>query len=80
VAASPAPGPADGIGDAGVGVLDEDLRLATLAALQSPRERCRAFALSSGWQASARQFLDNIDRAQALFGRSEKTEHQLAPG
>lgn len=80
VAAYPVTGPADVICDAGVGVLDEDLRLATLAALQIPRERCRAFALSYGWQASARQFLDNIDRAQALFGRSEKTEHQLAPG
>ena len=80
VAAYPVTGPADVIGDAGVGVLDEDLRLATLAALQIPRERCRAFALSHGWQVSARQFLDNIDRAQALFSRSEKTERQLAPG
>jgi len=80
VAAYPVTGPADVIGDAGVGVLDEDLRHATLAALQIPRERCRAFALSYGWQASARQFLDNIGKAQAFFGRSEKPEHQLAPG
>jgi glycosyltransferase involved in cell wall biosynthesis len=66
VAAYPVTGPADVIGQAGVGVLDEDLRAATLAALQIPGERCRAFALSHGWRASARQFLDNIDRAQAL--------------
>jgi glycosyltransferase involved in cell wall biosynthesis len=80
VAAYPVAGPADVIGEAGVGVLDGDLRIATLAALQIPREQCRAFALSHGWQASARQFLDNISRAQAFFGLSAKTERQLAPG
>jgi glycosyltransferase involved in cell wall biosynthesis len=80
VAAYPVAGPADVIGEAGVGVLDGDLRIATLAALQIPREQCRAFALSHGWQASARQFLDNIGRAQAFFGLSGKTERQLAPG
>lgn len=80
VAAYPVTGPTDVIGEAGVGVLDEDLRLATLAALQIPGERCREFALSNGWQASARQFLDNIGRAQALFGLSEKVGHRLAPG
>ena len=45
VAAYPVPGPLDVIGGSGVGVLDEDLRAAALAALAIPRERCRAFAL-----------------------------------
>jgi hypothetical protein len=53
------------IGSAGVGVLDEDLGKAALAALKIPRERCRTFALAYGWQASARQFLDNILAANA---------------
>jgi glycosyltransferase involved in cell wall biosynthesis len=63
VAAYPVPGPADVIGGSGVGVLDEDLRLAALAALSIPREECRAFALKRSWEASARQFLDNIVKA-----------------
>ena len=60
VAAYPVPGPLDVIGSAPVGVLDEDLRKAALAALEIPRERCRAFALEHSWEASARQFIDNV--------------------
>ena len=60
VAAYPVPGPIDVIGPATVGVLSEDLRAAALAALEIPRERCRAFALEHSWQASTRQFLDNV--------------------
>ena len=63
VAAFPVPGPLDVIGDAPVGVLDEDLRAAALAALEIPRERCRAFALQRTWEASARQFLGNLVEA-----------------
>jgi len=66
VAAYPVPGPADVIGGSGVGVLDEDLRMAALAALSIPRDKCRAFALRRSWEASARQFLDNIVTANAL--------------
>lgn len=66
VAAYPVPGPADVIGGSGVGVLDDDLRVAALAALSIPREKCRAFALARSWEASARQFLDNIVTANAL--------------
>ena len=47
--------------------MDEDrIRAAALAALDIPRERCRAFALSRSWEASARQFLDNVIAANAL--------------
>ncbi len=60
VAAYPVPGPLDVIGSAPVGVLDEDLGKAAIAALDIPRERCRAFALDHSWEASARQFVDNV--------------------
>jgi glycosyltransferase involved in cell wall biosynthesis len=60
VAAYPVPGPLDVIGDSGTGVLDPDLRRAALAALDIPRERCRAHALTFTWSACARQFLDQL--------------------
>ena len=60
VAAYPIMGPADVIGDSGVGILDQDLRKACLAALDIPRDACRAHALKYSWEASARQFLDNV--------------------
>jgi glycosyltransferase involved in cell wall biosynthesis len=60
VAAFPAMGPIDVIGDSGTGALDADLRRACLAALDIPRERCRAYALDFSWEASARQFLENL--------------------
>ena len=50
VAAFPVPGPLDVIGDAPVGVLDEDLTRACLAALEIPRQRCREFALAHSWR------------------------------
>ncbi|MND04639.1 hypothetical protein D3C83_250040 [compost metagenome] len=58
-------GPSDIIGKEGIGVLDEDLGKAALAALDVPRARCRAYALAHGWRESAQQFLDNILLAQA---------------
>jgi 1,2-diacylglycerol 3-alpha-glucosyltransferase/glucuronosyltransferase len=66
VAAYPVPGPADVVGGTDVGVVSEDLRAAALAALDIPRERCRTFALARSWEASARQFLDNVIEANAL--------------
>ena len=60
VAAYPVPGPLDVIGNSGAGVLDEDLGRAALAALDIPRERCRAHALRYTWAASADQFVDNL--------------------
>jgi glycosyltransferase involved in cell wall biosynthesis len=60
IAAFPVTGPQDVIGSAPVGVLDEDLRKAALAALDIPRQRCRDFALGLTWRACARQFLDNV--------------------
>lgn len=57
VAAFPVPGPLDVIGDASVGVLDEDLRTAALAALRIDRASCRAFAEERSWETATRQFI-----------------------
>ncbi len=60
VAAYPVPGPRDVIAEAPVGVLDDDLRRAALAALDIRRAACREHAQGYSWQASARQFLSNL--------------------
>jgi glycosyltransferase involved in cell wall biosynthesis len=60
VAAFPAAAPRDVIGDAPVGVLDEDLRLACLGALECSRDDCREFALGMTWAASAHTFLTHV--------------------
>lgn len=60
VAAYPVPGPLDVIGDSGVGVLDEDLGRAALAALDIPRASCREHALRYTWGASTDQFVENL--------------------
>ena len=67
VAALPVPGPLDVIGTSGAGVLDFDLRAACLAALDIPREKARAHALTFTWANSARQFLDNILLAKSGY-------------
>jgi glycosyltransferase involved in cell wall biosynthesis len=63
VAAFPATAPRDVIGEANVGVLDEDLRRACLSALECPRDECRDFALAMTWAACARTFLDHVTQA-----------------
>jgi len=72
VAAYPVPGPLDVIGDAPVGVLDEDLRAAALRALSIDRSLCRDFASRMTWDRCARMFLDNI----AVFGQSRPAVEQ----
>jgi glycosyltransferase involved in cell wall biosynthesis len=76
VAAFPVTGPLDVIGNSGTGVLDHDLRAAALAALDIPRERCRAYATAFTWKESARQFFDNIRTAQ--LGRYTGSARKLA--
>lgn len=70
VAAYPVTGPLDVVGGSGAGVLSEDLRAAALMALDIPRERARAHALTFSWENCARQFLENIASARgaASFG------------
>lgn len=60
VAAYPAPGPEDVIGDSGAGILGEELRAAAKAALAIPRERCRARAQLFSWQACLDQFVSHL--------------------
>jgi glycosyltransferase involved in cell wall biosynthesis len=60
VAGFPAAAPRDVIGDAPVGQLDEDLRLACLGALECARDDCRDFALRLTWAESARIFLRHV--------------------
>jgi len=60
VAAYPVTGPIDVIGDAPVGVLDEDLGKAAMAALEVSRPACRGYAEQFSWAASAEQFLAHL--------------------
>ena len=66
VAAYPVTGPIDVVGTAPVGILDEDLRGAALAALDVPRDACRAYAERFSWAASTDAFLEHLPR----FGKS----------
>jgi glycosyltransferase involved in cell wall biosynthesis len=73
VAAYPVTGPIDVVGESGAGVLSDDLRSAALMALDIPRDKARAHALTFSWENCARQFLDNIAYARggvAHGGRS----------
>lgn len=78
VAAFPVCGPRDVIGDAPVGVLDEDLGAACLAALKLSRDDCRAFALGQTWDASARAFVENVAhvRHETLKGTKRRVHVQ----
>jgi len=78
VAAYPVMGPKDVIGDAPVGVLDEDLRAACLKALQISRAACRAFALDHSWESSARQFVGHLQRT--TFARPRESGAGIAEG
>jgi len=66
VAAFPVTGPRDVIGTAPVGVLNEDLRTACLAALRILPQACLEFAAEHTWEASARAFIENISKVRYL--------------
>ncbi len=57
VAAFPAPGPLDVIGDSGAGVISTDLRAAAIAALEIDRKTPRRHAENFGWSRATDQFL-----------------------
>lgn len=67
VAAYPVTGPADIFADGRGGALSEDLRTAALQALEIPREEAREKALAYGWDACARAFMENVQKAQHDF-------------
>jgi glycosyltransferase involved in cell wall biosynthesis len=60
VAAFPVRGPIDVVRDGRVGVLDEDLRRAALAALELDRGACRRYAEDFPWEGTTRQFLAHM--------------------
>jgi glycosyltransferase involved in cell wall biosynthesis len=62
IAAFPVTGPKDVVADHPIGVLNEDLRVACLAALAVSRDACRAFALNYSWENSARQFIGHLQQ------------------
>ncbi|WP_337877663.1 glycosyltransferase family 1 protein [Caldimonas sp.] len=57
VAAFPAPGPIDVVGQSAGGVLDTDLRAACLRALALPREAVHEYARRYSWRAATEQFV-----------------------
>lgn len=57
VASFPVTGPIDVIGDSGVGVMADNLEEACLAATKISRKKCRDYAMTFSWAASADQFL-----------------------
>jgi len=73
VAAFPVTGPRDVIGAAPVGALNEDLRLACLAALRLSPQACLEFAADHTWEASARAFIDNMTGLATADAESEAT-------
>ena len=60
VAAYPVTGPLDVVGNAPVGVLNEDLAAAVAGALQCSRDACRAFAEQHSWEETARIFAETM--------------------
>ena len=60
VAALPVPGPLDVIDGSPAGVLDDDLGKAIAGAMEIPPNICRDHALTYSWDASVRQFLENL--------------------
>lgn len=60
VAAYPVRGPIDVVTDPNAGVLDADLQSAALRALELDRHKVRRFAERFSWEASSRQFLDQL--------------------
>ena len=68
VAAFPVTGPRDVITDPEVGVLDDDLRSASLRALKLSRDKCRAFAVGHSWEACARIFIGHVSATRLSPG------------
>jgi glycosyltransferase involved in cell wall biosynthesis len=65
VAAFPVRGPVDVIKDPAVGVLDNDLGAAAMAALSLDREAVRRYAERFSWEVSTRQFIANLVPARS---------------
>jgi glycosyltransferase involved in cell wall biosynthesis len=68
VAAFPVRGPIDVVTNPAVGVLDEDLGAAALAALSLDREQVHHYAQRFSWERCTRQFLASLVPARSLEG------------
>ncbi len=66
-------------GSAPVAVVDEDLRAACLKALALSRTACRAHAETMSWEASARCFLENVERASSALPQAAAAPPLPAP-
>jgi glycosyltransferase involved in cell wall biosynthesis len=77
VAAFPVTGPRDVIGAAPVGALNEDLRLACLAAVTISPQACLEFAARHTWEASARAFVENITDIRAVDPKSDALQFEV---
>ncbi len=71
VAAFPVTGPRDVIGNAPVGALNDDLRAASLSALQILPQACLEFAAKHTWEASARAFIENMSDVRSVDPESD---------
>jgi glycosyltransferase involved in cell wall biosynthesis len=71
VAAFPVTGPRDVIGHEPVGVLNDDLRLACLSALEISPQACLNFAGKHTWEASARAFVENVTDARNVHPKTD---------
>lgn len=60
VAAYPVTGPNDVVGDSGAGVLDSDLYIACIEALEIPREKARQHAEKFSWSSATQQFFSHL--------------------
>ena len=61
VAGLPVPGPRDLIPGSNAGVVDEDLRAASLECLRLSRQDARAYAEGYSWRACAEEFVANLE-------------------
>jgi glycosyltransferase involved in cell wall biosynthesis len=77
VAAFPVTGPRDVIGNHPVGALNEDLRIACLAAVTISPQACLEFAKRHTWEASARAFVENITNVRADEPKSDALQFEV---
>jgi glycosyltransferase involved in cell wall biosynthesis len=77
VAAFPVPGPIDVVQDGSTGVLHEDLKQATLAALELNPDDCRAYAEQHSWMAATEQFAGYLHRNSVSNPVSDLTTGKL---
>ncbi len=83
VAAYPVTGPLDVIGDHPVGVLDDDLKIAAIKALDIDPAACREYAMGYSWGTSATQFKNNLvifteSRSEILEPQSYKETEEVS--